>query len=251
MKKLDNYLDLCTQVYDLSKPKPPEDEYDFYKTYVRSTKDLILEPMCGTGRFLLPFLKEGFNVCGFDASENMLNALHEKAKSLNLKPKVWQGFLENLNQPDQYGLIFIPSGSFGLVVDLDLAQIVLKTFYNHLKHDGVLVFEAETIKSIPNQFGIWKASVYSREDGKMIIANFLDLHPIDNVSFSIAKYELVDSNHIVQTEIENFRVRYYEPKQIIGMLKNAGFSNIRMLKAFRQSQNIDHNDKAIVYECRK
>lgn len=45
MKKLDTYLNLCTQVYDLSKPKPPEDDCKFYKSYVNQANGHILEPM--------------------------------------------------------------------------------------------------------------------------------------------------------------------------------------------------------------
>lgn len=66
-KTLDTYLSLCTEVYDLSKPNPPEDAYAFYRVYAMKANGPILEPMCGTGRFLLPLLEEGFNVHGFDA----------------------------------------------------------------------------------------------------------------------------------------------------------------------------------------
>lgn len=72
MKKLDTYISLCTEVYDLSKPKPPEDAYAFYRSYVKEAKGLVLESMCGTGRFLIPLLEEGFDVQGFDASNHML-----------------------------------------------------------------------------------------------------------------------------------------------------------------------------------
>ncbi len=48
----------------------------------------ILEPMCGTGRFLLPLIEDGFDVHGFDASDHMLGVLHAKAKPKNLKPTV-------------------------------------------------------------------------------------------------------------------------------------------------------------------
>ena len=48
-KQLRTYLNLCTQVYDLSKPKPPEDAYAFYKFYLAQAGGAILEPMCGTG----------------------------------------------------------------------------------------------------------------------------------------------------------------------------------------------------------
>ena len=68
-KTLDAYLSLCTKVYGLSKPNPPEDAYAFYRDYAMKANGPILEPMCGTGRFLLPLLEEGFNVHGFDASQ--------------------------------------------------------------------------------------------------------------------------------------------------------------------------------------
>ena len=69
MKELDTYLNLCTQVYELSKPKVPEADYNFYKSYLQDAKGKILEPMCGTGRFLLPFLQDGFDIQGFDAAK--------------------------------------------------------------------------------------------------------------------------------------------------------------------------------------
>ncbi|MBX9890234.1 MAG: class I SAM-dependent methyltransferase [Amoebophilaceae bacterium] len=78
IKSLDTYLGLCTEVYELSKPHAPSDAYLFYRTYAEVAKGAILEPMCGTGRFLLPLLEEGFDVHGFDASPSMLAKLHEK-----------------------------------------------------------------------------------------------------------------------------------------------------------------------------
>ena len=60
------YSMLCTQVYELSKPIPPKDAYAFYRNYAQVANGLILEPMCGTGRFLLPLLEDGFDVHGAD-----------------------------------------------------------------------------------------------------------------------------------------------------------------------------------------
>ncbi|MFH1158482.1 MAG: class I SAM-dependent methyltransferase [Pseudomonadota bacterium] len=250
-QKLDTYLDLCTQVYDLSKPKPPEDAYAFYRSYLMEAKGPVLEPMCGTGRFFLPLLEEGFDVCGFDASDHMLRALHAKANFRNLKPNVWQGFVENLEKPERYNLIFIPGGSFGLILDLNRARAALRTFYEHLNEEGILVFEAETLKSAPSQAGIWRASAWHREDGKMIIANFLDLPLADNVSPTICKYELIDDHKIVHTEIEDFKVRHYAPENLIGMIKSVGFKEVRMIKAFDRSAAPSGNDDVVVYECLK
>lgn len=62
MSAIDTYLNLCTEVNDLSKPKPPKDAYNFYQSYAITAQGRILEPMYGTGRFLLPLAAEGFDI---------------------------------------------------------------------------------------------------------------------------------------------------------------------------------------------
>jgi ribosomal protein S18 acetylase RimI-like enzyme/2-polyprenyl-3-methyl-5-hydroxy-6-metoxy-1,4-benzoquinol methylase len=251
MKKFDTYLGLCTQVYDLSKPNPPEEAYAFYRNYVMNANGPILEPMCGTGRFLLPLIEEGFNVHGFDASEHMLEALHTKASAKNLNPTVWKGLVEDLKRPEKYKLIFIPDGSFGLIIEFEAVRASLKKFYDHLDDNGVFVFEGITTKWKAPQCKVWTGDVWHRQDRKFIIANFLTLPDHDDIRHSIARYELVDGNQIIQTEIEDFKVKLYNPKDLIKMLDEAGFKDIRMIQTFDMSAKPNENDEVIVYECRR
>jgi SAM-dependent methyltransferase len=253
MEKLDTYLNLCTQVYDLSKPTAPQDAYEFYHSYAAEVKGPILEPMCGTGRFLIPLLEEGFDIHGFDASEYMLTALHAKVSDNNIKSqfknRVWQGFVEELKRPEKYKLIFIPAGSFCLIINPETIKTALKIFYNHLTDDGVLLFEGETIKAVP-QTDIWRGSVWPKPDGQMIMLSSLAIFE-DNVCRSIGKYELVHHNKIIHTEVEELKVRVYEPKELINILDECGFKNIKVIKAYDRNKSPDENDEAIVYECRK
>ena len=248
MKKLDTYLSLCTEVYDLSKPTPPEDAYAFYRDYVMRANGPILEPMCGTGRFLLPLLEEGFNVHGFDASEHMLEALYAKAKAKNLEPPVWKGFVEDLKRKEKFNLIFIPSGSFCLIIDPDAVKEALKTLYDHLSHDGVLLFEGETLKAVP-PLDVWRGSVWHKPNAQMIMLSSLATMK-DNVCNSIGKYELAHNNSIIHTEIEELKVRIYDPYELTEILKSCGFE-VRAIKAFDSSAAPGENDEAVVYECRK
>jgi len=94
IKNLDTYLSLCTEIYELNRPHPPEDAYAFYRDYAKKANGFILEPMCGSGRFLLPLLEEGFNIHGFDASNHMLEASYAKAKAKNLEATVWKSFVK-------------------------------------------------------------------------------------------------------------------------------------------------------------
>ena len=249
MKKLDTYFGLCTEVYDLSKPEPPKDAYSFYRSYIDQANGTILEPMCGTGRFLLPLLEEGFNISGFDASDNMLTALYVKAKLKNLHPNVWKSFIEDLARQERYDLIFIPSGSFSLIIDYIALQSSLKKIYNHLTDGGIFIFEVETFKSVP-PLGIWRGASWQRADGKTIMLSSCAM--LDgNICSSIGKYELIDHNKIINTEIEELKVRLYESSELITLLEQAGFKEIYTKKAFDRAKAPDPDDEVIVYECKK
>lgn len=250
-KNLDSYLNLCTQFYDLIRPQPPEDAYAFYRSYVANAGGVALEPMCGSGRFLLPLLKEQFEITGFDASEHMLAALHAKAQLQHLKPDVWQGFAEDLSSTQRYNLIFIPSGSFGHLIHLDTIKKSLKLFYDHLNPEGILLFEAETSKIVPDQLGVWRGVACDKPDGNLILVNRLTTFE-NNVCYSIDKYELVEKGQIIQTEIERFNVRIYDdPAILMNLLKEAGFKEIKMIKAFNRTAEPDNDDSSMVYECTK
>lgn len=251
MKKLDTYQNLCTEVYDLSKPNAPYNEYQFYRSYALEAQGSILEPMCGTGRFLLPLIEEGFDVHGFDASLPMLEKLHAKADSNNLTPKVWHGFIEDLNQSNKYPLIFIPSGSFGLITEIADIEKALKTIYEHLDDKGLFVFEAETRYAVPKELGIWRGSRWIKEDGTLILLSQL-ARLDEEICYSIGKYELIDNNRVIQTEIEEYKIRIYQNSSFLfNLLTEVGFSDIRLVKAFDRQASPDETDESIVFECRK
>ena len=54
---LDTYRKLCTEAYDLSKPEAHANTLAFYLARFAEAAEPVLEPMCGTGRYLIPFLE--------------------------------------------------------------------------------------------------------------------------------------------------------------------------------------------------
>lgn len=252
LQKLDSYLDLSTQFYELIRPEPSEDAYLFYRSYVSDADGKILEPMCGSGRFLLPLIQDGYDVSGFDASEYMLKALQDKADSRQLKPIVWQDFVGNLDGRDKYNLIFIPSGSFGHIIDLTEIKKSLKNFYDHLNENGILLFEAESSLSVPiNQLGVWRGMVCNKPDGNSILISRLSTIQ-DNVCYSIDKYELLENNKIIHSEVERFNVRLYDDRTfLLKILTFIGFREIRIVKTFDRLSHPEDNEAVFVYECRK
>ena len=68
--KTNYYGSLCTEMYEILHEKAPQDELDFYLSYAEKGKK-IMEALCGSGRFLVPFMERGFDIFGVDLSEEM------------------------------------------------------------------------------------------------------------------------------------------------------------------------------------
>lgn len=67
------------KLYDLSYSYNMRDELAFLKQvfseHSKSKQPRLLEPACGTGRLLVPLIKNGFNCTGFDLNLNALDYL--------------------------------------------------------------------------------------------------------------------------------------------------------------------------------
>jgi hypothetical protein len=246
---LTTYLSLCTQYYDLDKPLAPPDALAFYRRYAQQAHGPTLEPMCGTGRFLIPLLQEGFPIEGFDASPFMLEALHQKCAAQNLNPVVWEGFLQELNQLKKYSLIFIPCGSFCLMTNEADVKASLHAIYHHLDDQGTFVFEAETLCAASSTTGIWHGKIREKPDGTSIMLSTLTLQ--DSIQTTICRYELIENHQITHTEIEEFKIRLYEPDALEALLREAGFTCIQKIKAFEPGKTANTSDEVIIFECRK
>lgn len=121
------YGNLCTEMYEILHKEAPQDELEFYLSYAEKGMS-ILEPMCGSGRFLVPFLERGYNIKGIDASKEMISKLKEKVPTA----QVSQGDILNFDEKEKYDYIFISSGSVSLFTDMELCKKVLQKMKNLL-----------------------------------------------------------------------------------------------------------------------
>jgi SAM-dependent methyltransferase len=245
------YLSLCTEFFDLDKPIAAPQEYAFFKHYLSKATGPILEPMCGTGRYLIPYLEEGFNVEGFDASPFMLAALYEKCKQKNLNPQVWEQFLEQVPTTKQYNLIFIPDSSFCLFLEPAQIATALQKIYDLLEDGGTFIFDVETVHAIPAKTGLWHGKAYKKHDGTTIISSTLPLPIENNIASVICRYELMEKTEIIKTEMEYFQIRLYYPDELEQILKGIGFRHVKQIEAYDLTNKPAAQDYTVVFECIK
>lgn len=245
------YKALCTEFYDLDKPAPAEDALQCYLRYAKEARGPILEPMCGTGRFLIPLLKKGYDVTGFDCSPEMLNVCRKKCKELGLSTSLLEATFESFPWQSTYNLIFIPSGSFGHLITSEQVSQALTLIADKLNSGGKFVFEVETLKSIREPQNVWRGRWVSKPDGSKIVLNVLSqFDSTSRVETGLFRYELWEKNAIVQTEVEVYHVRHYEPAEIEQLLKQHGLKVIEKWQAEPHSGiKANDTDAVILYEC--
>ena len=208
--------------------------------------------MCGTGRFLIQLLQAGYPIEGFDASEAMLATLHHNwAQISQTQAPVWHQFLQDFTSTKSYNLIFIPYGSWGLITNLDDAQIGLNRLYAHLNPGGTLIVEIETTASLPEYLDTPIHGSVTKPDGSKITLNALSSYSaVTQLFTSRCRYDLIVNNQIVESEYEDFKQYLYRFDEFDEQLIAAGFVNIQKYQdyALTAATNPTHT---IMYVCTK
>ena len=134
------YGPLCTEFYDCDKPFAPSDAVEYYLQRAVAAGGPVLEPMCGSGRFLLPLLNSGIEIEGVDESSAMLEACRHHAARQRLTPVLYEQSVEALVLPRRYRMAFVPSGSIGLL-ECDGLKNALSSVRQYLEPGAPLLLE--------------------------------------------------------------------------------------------------------------
>jgi SAM-dependent methyltransferase len=218
------YGSLCTEFYDLDKPSPPADALAFYVDRARKAGGRVLEPMCGSGRFLLPMSLAGLPVDGVDSSAAMLAACRAHARSLGSEVSVFLQTLASLELPHRYSMAFIPSGSIGLVTDDEELHKVLSRIHAHLEPGGSLLLELVCDDGQPLSPAVLEPRTVLCPDGSSITYTCIASRSTipDTICYS-GTYLRRQGTRTVETEFEELVLRLYDTQRVMAELAACGF----------------------------
>lgn len=242
------YKKLCTEFYDNDKPFANSIEVTFYKDYIKRDH-LVLAPMCGTGRLLIPLLQAGYNVHGLDNSIHMLANCREKLEKYKLDTELFEESIKKIELKYRYDAIIIPLGSFQLIHPRIEAYEALEKFYKLLKKNGKLIFD---------MFIPWEAMYENSDeeieeeratelsDGSIIILNSqIKSYKYEQYYTSFDKYRKIIDDEVVETEEEEINVCWYFTYEFELLLEKFGFSNIK------RKTKIVNDEEVVVYIAEK
>lgn len=244
--KQNYYGNLCTEMYEILHEKGPRDELNFYLSYAKK-EDKILEALCGSGRFLIPFMEQGFDIFGIDLSVAMLNKLKQKAPNA----KVFQADILEYSSKNRFDYIFISSGSVSLFTDINLCRKILGKIKEMLTPEGKFVFAVDTVADKCSDDNDYKISVTTKtkEGFDLILKNKNYYDEQSRTQFSPGIYELYNGTELLQSEYMDFQTHLYEFGEMERLLKEIGFTNVKTYSSFSKDVAADDNCEMFLFEC--
>ena len=129
-------------------------EIAFFRSYVEPGQP-ALDVGCGTGRLLVPWVSDGLDVDGVDASADMIEACRAAARTAGSDPDLYVQPTHRLDLPRRYRTI-INCGAFGLGGSRADDTEGLRRLRAHLLPGGVLALDYEVYEFDDDRWRRWQ-----------------------------------------------------------------------------------------------
>ncbi len=232
LRAIETFGQLCTEYYDIDKPAAPPDALAFYLDHAKRAGGTVLEPMCGTGRFLVPMREAGIDIDGVDASPQMLRACRAKCAERGLEVDLREGLIEDLSPERGYAHALIPAGSFSLL-SAESARAALNRLHECLLPGASLLIDVMTGVQYRPGPSRWIGSWVERSDGaRIVLSLLLRYDPETRSSTMLNKYELFSGGQLIRTELEELPQQFYTLAEFTGLAMTTGFEVDEVIEDF-------------------
>ncbi|WP_165956948.1 class I SAM-dependent methyltransferase [Kribbella antibiotica] len=203
----------------------------FYRELIRSQGGRALEVGCGTGRLLLTFLAEGLEVEGCDISADMLAWCRRDAGGLT--PTLYEQPMQELAVPGKFRTIYIPCGSFVLVMDRQAALETLRRCREHLEPGGILAFNVFPVPinyteppadDFPTPWQTGAPIALPNGNRLEVSTRWTALDRTEQTWHEQRRYHLYDDAALLHAETRTGQGRWYFRNELLWMLQLAGFA---------------------------
>jgi len=238
------YGSLCSLFYDLDKPAAPKNEVDFYLSFAKQNYK-ILEPMCGSGRVLLNFAKLNFDIEGFDISAEMLSRCKQALLKTGNNNKLMQASFKTYNSLHKFDYVFIASSSICLLTKDDELLQALKLIYELLKKGGIFVFGIETLQDMLKIKKEPQIRQACKDKSMVKLTIDKPIFKEVNVVSYLSRYKLFENGKLIETQEEDFFIKYHNPHEFDILLSELGFKILHKYSDYNLAVFKGHEDMCL------
>ena len=243
------YGALAAEIYDIDKPFGALPDTRFHLERFAGFSRPILEPACGTGRTLIPFLDAGHDVTGFDQSPEMLERCRARCVERGFSPDLRQQRFEDFRYDGKFGAILVPVGTFTLIDDVAVAQSALRRFRDALEPGGIVVLDLQGLSFLANTADDRRR--WTAENGDLLTVEGIRTKTdwlAQRAEYQI-RYERWRDNRLIETHLEPMAQRYWGLEEFRLVLEASGFGQVSVVGDYDRSRPLRANARALTFEA--
>ncbi len=220
-------LEIAARVYD--RLVDDEGDIDLYLSLASEAGGPILELACGTGRCLIPLIREGYDVIGLDLSQAMLAQLEQNLAnehedvSRHATPICGDG--SSFSLPLRFGMAFIAANSFVHLETKQDQEAFVNNVYDHLRPGGLLAID--TLNPDP---------------GLEVVHRDLDADLVNQVLHVQTTYR---EGECILAEVQ-WKLRYTYRFELEHLLEKAGFTILHLWGDYDRTPFGESTDRLFV-----
>ena len=200
---------------------------------------------CGTASVAIRLAEQGLQVTAVDMSEDMLTVASQKASGMDSPPRFVCQPLQELHLPKGVDLAVCALDSLDYITDpVDCAQAI-KRIYKALNPGGIFIFDVNT----PEKLRAMDGQVFLDEDDDVYCVWRGEFNEETNIcSYGMDLFQRKGNSW--HRSFEEHREYGYSQEQLIGYLKDAGFTHIEVY-ADRRFEAPAVGEQRIYFKARK
>lgn len=246
---LNRYGSIAAEIYDIDKPYFALPDTVFHLERFKGFDRPILEPACGSGRTLVPFLEAGLDIAGFDPSAEMLDRCRARCAAAGFAPDLRQERWDDFTVDRRFGAVLIPVGSFTLIDDFAAALATLRRFRDCLESGGVLVIDLQGLAFL--NAGHPDRRRWTAPNGDLLTCEGIraatdQMRQRAETSY---RYERWRDGTLVETQIDVMAQRYWGLEEFRLTLLAAGFRDVSVTGGYDRSRGPRQADRVWTFEA--
>jgi len=248
-----DYSGIVAAAYDHYFGAEPYWDQAFYAARLAANGGRSLEVGCGTGRLLLPLLRDGHEVEGLDTSSEMLERLRAKARAMKLSPVLHEAPMQAFDLVRRFRTVFVPAASFGILVAPDEIRAALACFRRALDAGGELLVPVSEADATDEPIADWRErrNVLVPEYGAQVLVHERTAYEEDGrIQQWFLRYTVDRPGRPRETFFREHRLRHHRPDEFHALLAEAGFEAIGMRRGYTEPQSSDRADD-LVFSARR
>jgi len=243
-----DYSGLVAAAYDEFFGGEPFWDQAFFVERIRAHGGRALELACGTGRLLVPLLRDGLEVEGLDTSSDMLAILRTKANRLGLTPVLHEAPMQSFDLPARYRTVFLPAGTFMILIHDEEIRSTLACCRRALEPGGELLIPLDGQEPTPDERTDWRERrnvAVRSHDAQLRILERQRYDPSTRLTTWHLRYEVDRPGRTQQVFHREHLLRHHTTEDFVALLSQAGFEGITMRRGYTGPAPTDPSDDRV------